>query len=222
MRQPSRSNPFLSGLVIGLGTTVVFILGSLSLRTFAWPGPSSPGPRREAKRLPALALAPRPAPPAVAADDAGESADLERLRTRALQLPVDGYDLARIRDNFQEPRGGRVHEAIDLLAPRGTPVRAVDAGVIRRLATSGRGGITIYQVDPDGLYCYYYAHLERYAPFLREGQVVEKGDVIGAVGTTGNAPPSAPHLHFAIFRLDDPERWWQGRPVNPYRLWASR
>jgi murein DD-endopeptidase MepM/ murein hydrolase activator NlpD len=216
---PARSNPFLSGLVIGLGTTVAFVVGSLSLRTFAWPGPAS----REQRRARAERLVPPSAPeaalPAVAPLD---DADVERLRGRSLQVPVDGYDPAALRDNFKEPRGRRVHEALDLMAPRGTPVRAVDAGVIRRLARSGLGGITIYQVDPDGLYCYYYAHLERYAPFLREGQTVQKGDVIGAVGSTGNAPPGAPHLHFAIFRLQDPERWWQGTPVNPYRLWAAR
>ena len=148
-------------------------------------------------------------------------ADLDRLRARALTMPVSGYDLKALHDGFHESRGDHRHGAIDLMAPRGTPVLAVDDGTIRKLFTSGRGGLSIYHFDADARYCYFYAHLDRYAPFLSEGRSVRKGDVIGYVGTTGNAPPNAPHLHFAIVKLDGTGRWWEGTPINPYPLWAS-
>jgi murein DD-endopeptidase MepM/ murein hydrolase activator NlpD len=96
----------------------------------------------------------------------------------------------------------------------------VDDGVIRKLVVTARGGISIYQFDPEGLYCYFYAHLDRYAAFLYEGKPVRKGEVIGFVGSTGNATGGAPHLHFAIFRLDDDAKWWSGTPLNPFPLWA--
>ena len=148
--------------------------------------------------------------------------DFERLRARHLGLPVQGFDLRTLRDNFAEKRGTRVHEAIDLLAPRGTPVLAVDAGEIKKLFKSVPGGLTVYQFDPSGTYAYYYAHLHRYAPGLAEGQFVRKGDRLGEVGTSGNAPPTVPHLHFTIFKLGPDKRWWEGTPVNPYPMWAVR
>jgi len=108
------------------------------------------------------------------------------------------------------------HEALDIAAPRGTPVRAVDDGRIAKLFRSVPGGITVYQFDPSARFAYYYAHLDRYADDLREGATVRAGDVIGYVGTTGNAPPDAPHLHFAIFRLGPERQWWRGTAINPY------
>jgi murein DD-endopeptidase MepM/ murein hydrolase activator NlpD len=148
--------------------------------------------------------------------------DFDRLRTRALLVPVQGFDLRSLRDNFAERRGARVHEAIDLLAPRGTPVLAVDDGEIKKLFHSVPGGLTIYQFDPSGTFAYYYAHLDKYAPGLTEGQQVKKGDRLGDVGTSGNAPPTVPHLHFTIFKLGPDKRWWEGTPVNPYPMWAAR
>ena len=148
--------------------------------------------------------------------------DLGRLRGRNLRLPVEGYDLSGLRDNFAEKRGARVHEAIDMLAPRGTPVVAVDDGVVKKLFASGAGGLTVYQYDPTSDFCYYYAHLDRYAEGLAEGKVLKKGDRVGYVGTTGNAPPGTPHLHFTIFKLPPDKAWWQGTPINPYPLFALR
>jgi len=149
---------------------------------------------------------------------AAREAPPEELRLRALQFPVAGVPRA-MPDSFDDPRSGaRLHRAVDIMAPRGSPVRAVDGGTIVKLASSGAGGTTVYQYDAAERYCYYYAHLQGYAPGLREGQKVARGDVIGFVGTTGNAPASAPHLHFAIFRLDDRKEWWNGTPVNPYPL----
>ena len=142
----------------------------------------------------------------------------EDLRGRGLEFPVAGVPRA-MTDSFDEPRGLlRRHHAVDIMAPRGTLVRAVDAGTIVRLASGGSGGTTIHEFDATESYCYYYAHLQGYAPGLHQGQKVARGEVIGYVGTTGNAPATAPHLHFAISRLDERKEWWRGTPVNPYPL----
>jgi peptidoglycan LD-endopeptidase LytH len=158
--------------------------------------------------------------PTTAAPDVGEmstpSGDLEILQRRPLRIPIDGVAHAALQQSFDQARGTSRHEAIDILAPRGTPVHAVDAGVIGKLFTSARGGLTVYQYDPSGAFCYYYAHLDRYAEGLREGQAIRAGDLVGYVGTTGNAPKDTPHLHFAIFRLTEPGRWWKGTPIDPY------
>jgi murein DD-endopeptidase MepM/ murein hydrolase activator NlpD len=139
-----------------------------------------------------------------------------------LRMPVDGVKVESLKGGFEERRGGRQHEAIDILAPRHTPVLAVESGTIAKLFVSNAGGITIYQFDPSGRIAYYYAHLEKYADGLREGQAVVQGDVIGYVGTTGNAPPGTPHLHFAVFELDDTRRWWQGKAIDPYLVFKER
>ena len=110
---------------------------------------------------------------------------------------------------------------MDILAPRNTPVRAVENGTIARLFLSKAGGNTIYQFDPSGRFCYYYAHLERYADGIREGQSVSRSDIIGYVGTSGNAPPNTPHLHFAIFQLTPARHWWQGTPIDPYPVFIG-
>ena len=139
------------------------------------------------------------------------------LEDRDLGMPVEGIVPDQLTPQFDQPRGGaRKHEAIDILAPRGTPVKAVEDGRIARLFHSKAGGITIYQFDPSERFCYYYAHLERYAPGLNEGDRVRRGQVIGYVGTSGNAPKDTPHLHFAIFRLTADKRWWEGTPIDPF------
>jgi murein DD-endopeptidase MepM/ murein hydrolase activator NlpD len=159
-----------------------------------------------------------PAPIATSGSTAHADA-VDTLRDRDLAMPVQGVDAGDLRDTFADSRGGgRAHEAIDIMAPRHTPVRAVEEGVIQKLFTSAGGGLTIYQFDPTGTFTYYYAHLDRYAPGLREGQQVRRGDVIGYVGSSGNASPNAPHLHFAIFRQTAERQWWKGEPVNPYPI----
>ena len=141
------------------------------------------------------------------------------LRARGLIVPVEGVERHELSDHFEEARGeGRVHRAIDIRAPRDTPVRAVDDGRIAKLYLSnGGGGIAIYQFDPTETFGYYYAHLSRYAADLEEGESVRRGEVIGFVGTTGNAPPDVPHLHFGITLLTPEKQWWEGVPLNPYR-----
>ena len=156
-----------------------------------------------------------PADPRIDPLDAPSIAD---LRARRLTIPVDGVTRERLIDSFADPRGAgtRLHRAVDILAPRGTPIRAVEAGTIARLDVSAAGGISVYQFDVGERYCYYYAHLDRYAPGLKEGAVVGRGEVIGYVGTTGNAPRNTPHLHFAIYRLSPGKQWSAATALNPY------
>ena len=131
-------------------------------------------------------------------------------------IPVDGVVPQALVDNYAQGRGSRKHEAIDIMAARGTKVFAVDDGPLVKLFHSVPGGITAYQYDPQGRLAYYYAHLDRYADGLKEGMALKRGDLIGYVGSTGNAAADAPHLHFAVFMLGPQRRWWQGEPVNPY------
>jgi murein DD-endopeptidase MepM/ murein hydrolase activator NlpD len=167
-----------------------------------------------------------PAPPpsrAVPASVPAAGAAAGDLRGRDLRLPIDDTDFERWKGGFDERRdaGGRPHEAVDILAPRNTPVHAVEDGTIAKLFESKAGGITLYQYDPSGRFCYYYAHLERYAQGIGEGQRVSRGDVIGYVGTSGNAPANTPHLHFAVFELDAERHWWKGRAIDPYLLFRQ-
>lgn len=136
-----------------------------------------------------------------------------------LLVPVSGILPRQLSDTFTQSRGnGRVHDAIDIMAPRGTPVVAVADGRVAKLFNSKPGGLTIYQFDREEKLAYYYAHLDSYAPALVEGKQIQRGDVIGYVGSTGNASPDGPHLHFAIFILGPDKKWWQGTAVNPYPL----
>jgi murein DD-endopeptidase MepM/ murein hydrolase activator NlpD len=147
---------------------------------------------------------------------------VRELRRKDLLVPVDGMKASSLHSTFGDPRGPvRAHEALDILAPRGTPVVAAIDGRVVKLFTSARGGLTIYQFDDDERFCYYYAHLDGYAPNLKEGDVVSRGQTIGFVGTTGNAPPGTPHLHFAINVLGPEKRWWEGEPIDPYLALAD-
>jgi murein DD-endopeptidase MepM/ murein hydrolase activator NlpD len=148
--------------------------------------------------------------------DIGDPEGAQLLARRTLRLPVVGVPASALVDTYSAARGARPHEAIDILAPRGTRVVAVDDGTIAKLFTSKPGGLTVYHFDPDGRLAYYYAHLDRYAEGLHEGMAVRRGDLIGYVGSSGNADAKAPHLHFAVFRLGPQRHWWEGQPVNPY------
>jgi peptidoglycan LD-endopeptidase LytH len=164
--------------------------------------------------------------PRVAATAPGEEpgSAVEVLRRHDLRVPVDGVNAESFKIDFAERRsgkGGHPHEAVDILAPRNTPVRAVEDGTIAKLFESKAGGHTIYQSDPSGRFSYYYAHLERYADGLHEGQRVAAGDVIGYVGTSGNAPLGTPHLHFAISELGPDRHWWQGQAIDPYLVFKK-
>jgi murein DD-endopeptidase MepM/ murein hydrolase activator NlpD len=183
--------------------------------------------RRAAPSIVPMVAAEASAPPRTRAPVAtsGRSADddaVDALRRRSLRLPIDNADVERLKGMFGEARGSsRAHEAVDILAPRNTPIHAVEDGTIAKLFTSQAGGLTIYQFDPTGRFCYYYAHLERYAQGLAANQHVARGDVIGYVGTSGNAPANTPHLHFAILELGPEHHWWEGRPIDPYLVFRN-
>ncbi|PZO08334.1 MAG: hypothetical protein DCF27_08585 [Lysobacteraceae bacterium] len=139
------------------------------------------------------------------------------LPALSLIVPVEGIVAAQLSDTFTDARGeGRVHDAIDIMAPTGTPVLAVAGGRIVKLFNSKPGGLTIYQFDATEAVAFYYAHLDRYADGVAEGQAVKQGDLIGYVGFTGNASPDGPHLHFAIMVLGPEKNWWQGAAINPF------
>jgi peptidoglycan LD-endopeptidase LytH len=166
----------------------------------------TPAPSHAHLLLPASGIlpAPLPGPPPVTGID-------------NLTIPVVGVRSVYLTRSFTSPReGGREHRAIDILAKRNTPIIAANDGTIVDMSTNRFGGTTISQLDPTGEYTFYYAHLQRYAKGLKEGMRVRKGQTIGYVGTTGNAPPETPHLHFAIHRLKTAGIWRGGEPIDPY------
>lgn len=165
------------------------------------------------------AAAPAPAP----ANDTSlviASSDELRELAGALRIPVPGVRADELHDTFNERRGGgsRAHEALDILAPRGTPVLAATDGRLLKLFTSVPGGLMVYEGDSTDRFILMYGHLDRYAAGMRNGQALRRGQVIGYVGTTGDAPADTPHLHFAIARGHPSIQWWRGTPVNPYPL----
>ncbi len=142
-----------------------------------------------------------------------------------LAIPVVGVKPLHLVDTFSQARAGgaRVHDAIDIMAATGTPVIAAADGTVEKLYFSdGGGGTSVYIRSPDGKWSYYYAHLSAYAPGLREGQKLRRGAPVGYVGSSGNANPAGPHLHFAINRMGPGEKWWQGSAINPYPLLAGK
>lgn len=194
---------FLIGTVVGAAGVLLYLEESNQL-AIAAPSPIA------AKHLAATVVtpaAPSTTTPTIAIPEKG------------VMIPVAGIRHDQLRRDFDDNRGGgRRHEALDIRAPRGTPVVAAVDGTIRKLFTSKAGGLTIYQYDTKSELCYYYAHLDRYAANVREGMTVAKGDVIGYVGITGNAPPDAPHLHFGITVLPPTKEWWKGTAVDPYAM----
>ncbi|HEX2802909.1 MAG TPA: M23 family metallopeptidase [Sphingomicrobium sp.] len=141
-----------------------------------------------------------------------------------LAIPVSGVKPGQLSDTFTQSRaGGRAHDAIDIMASEGTPVLSATPGTVEKLFFSdGGGGNTIYVRSDDGRWMYYYAHLQRYAPGLAEGQRVRQGQIIGRVGHSGNASAAGPHLHFAINRMEPGQKWYDGEPINPYPLLAGK
>ena len=142
--------------------------------------------------------------------------DAEYLRSRDLMVPVFGVRSRDLRDTYSAPRsGGRAHLALDIMARKGTRVVAADEGFILRIERNELGGKTLYLTDEHRRFVYYYAHLDEWKYGLAEGQRVHRGQLIGSVGTTGNAPPDTPHLHFQVMRMGTGRRYWNGEPVNP-------
>lgn len=163
-----------------------------------------------------------PAAEADAPRSARKPASLPAAVNRAgLLIPVAGIAPAELADTYTDSRGGggRLHEAIDIMAVRGTPVVAAASGKIEKLFRSDDGGNTIYIRSLDGRTIHYYAHLDQYAPDIAEGELVRAGQRLGTVGSTGNASPAGPHLHFAIMQTTPKAKWWEAaRAINPYPL----
>ena len=191
------------GLLLAIFGGVAWLV--LTIPTRSPPGEPAPAPASPAPPARIIPLA----PPARAVPPGG-----------ALLVPVAGVAPADLTDTFTDARGsGRRHDAIDIMAPRGTPVLAAAEGRVEKLYFShGGGGNTVYVRSSDRRWMYYYAHLDRYAPGLAEGQQLQRGSPIGFVGSTGSASPEGPHLHFAVNAMGPGDRWWQGTPVNPYPL----
>lgn len=143
---------------------------------------------------------------------------VEEQTPSGIIIPVAGIHASQLHDNFGDPRIGHTHNALDIMAPRGTPVVAAVDGTVRKLFTSRAGGLTIYEFDRAEEKVYYYAHLDRYADGLKEGATLARGEVIGYVGTTGNAPANSPHLHFAIQILPPTKEWWKGKAIDPFPI----
>ena len=213
----------LAGFVLGAATVLLVVW--LYRKEQVFPRPPAAPP---VAATPAPAPEPSPAAPApeprIPAPPPPRTADLPAdLAERDLLVPVRGTSREALLDTFDDARSaGRVHDAIDIMAPRNTPVVAVEDGRIAKLFTSDLGGLTLYQFDPTETYSYYYAHLDHYAPGIKEGDRVARGQVIGYVGSTGNASPEGPHLHFAIARLGPDKKWWQGQAINPYPVLSGR
>ena len=242
MRRERRQRPVLRGLLlfvlgalVGANATYFVMTRDAGPRTAMPAGEriETPLPMQPATEADASANNSNPAspstgpmlpPPAVRATGVGPTAvpasgDAATMTGEVLLLPVQGITAAQLQDTFTDARsGGRVHDAIDIMAPAGTPVLAADNGSIVKLFNSKLGGITLYEFDEKGDVAYYYAHLQSYAPNVTENMKVKKGDVIGYVGSTGNASPTAPHLHFAVMVLGPEKNWWKGVSINPFPL----
>ena len=150
------------------------------------------------------------------ANPAERDPSLASLRANGLLVPVKGVSASQIPDTYEAPRdGARVHYAQDILAKRGTPVVAADDGTILRVGKNSLGGNVIWTTDPSRRFAFYYAHLDRYAKGVHDGQEISRGEVLGYVGTTGNAPKDTPHLHFQLLRIVVGKRYSDGPPLNP-------
>ena len=219
---------------------VAALVWFLSYRFWSQPVTPLRPPAQDAERLPTpsptATPTPTPTPGAAPAPDAtptpaaapgaspqaeGPAAGQEpALAAMRLLIPVEGIAPSQLQDTYKDSRSeGRVHDAIDIIAPRGTPVLAATDGRIVKLFNSVKGGITLYQLAAaDERYVLYYAHLERYADGLAEGHVARRGETVGYVGDTGNATPGNTHLHFQIYRVEDPKHFWAGENLSPYPL----
>lgn len=209
----------------------------LKLRTGPMPARSDPGtPKTDSAHTPPshakarepkaepLLVAPvpdtTPAPPRTTTVTA---ADLNYIAAKNLLIPAANVTSSQLHDTFNQARSeGRQHDAIDIMAPQGTPVLATTDGAVIRLFQSDKGGVTLYELDPSGRYVYYYAHLMRYAEGIAEGKQLRRGEVIAYVGDSGNAGAGNYHLHFAISKLTSPRQWSGGDPINPYPLLFHR
>lgn len=209
----------VAALATGSWATRAATLAAMQIAHADAPTPLGPATRARASEH---AAAEATTPSSANRTDADRRDDVSRLRARGLAIPLAAVSPAQLTDTYTQARaGGTTHEALDIMAPRGTPVLAVDDGRVVKLFLSKPGGITLYQFDPGDEYVYYYAHLDRYSDGIKEGDSISRGQIIGYVGSTGNALPDAPHLHFAVSRLGPERQWWRGTPINPFLIWRN-
>jgi len=172
-----------------------------------------------------IALGPQPNAPSTGGSSAPAvvPGDIQALKGQGMVIPVAGVEAKNLIDSFDDMRGGtRRHSALDIMAQRNTPVLAATSGRILKLHNSAAGGLSIYESDPTSRFVLMYGHLESYRSGLREGAAVKRGEIIGFVGSTGNANPLAPHLHFQIMRNDNLKEWWKGTPLNPFPVFRQK
>lgn len=215
-------------ILLGVLFAVIITLVSLAINFRTTPVPTVIDIQPLPPTTPVVLGTPLPAPPTDPVAPAPEEMPAapvaapmisSNVSTVNLIIPVAGVRPEQLLDTFDDARSeGRLHDAIDIMAPAGTPVLAAADGRIVKLFQSERGGITIYQLGPNQEVIFYYAHLAGYAPGLAEGNNVRQGDVIAYVGDTGNAGPGNYHLHFSIAVVSDPKRYWEGTNINPYPL----
>lgn len=232
MRRERKPSPlrglmlFLLGALVG-ANAVYFVMTRDRAPAAAAPAGSESPPGRVEIPLPIEGGAAGDAPPPATVDAAMPPPRVTATGTGApsagtggaLLLPVQGVTTAQLQDTFTDARSeGRSHDAIDIMAPAGTPVLAVADGHVEKLFDSKQGGLTLYQFNAEGTRAYYYAHLQGYAAGIVEKKALRRGELIGYVGFTGNADPAAPHLHFAVFVLGPEKQWWKGEAINPYPL----
>lgn len=228
---------FLVGLALGVAVLAGFLYSTGRLKTAESPQtlqavtpvanfPPPNLPTAQAAPLPAppnLALTSPPVPTEVIKMDAKlstQTADVAPSRQLSIGLPIANLQKSQVQDTFNDTRGGGArHGASDIMASRGTPIHAVVEGNVMKLFNSKKGGTTLYQYDNAKQYCYYYAHLDRYADGIKEGMLLRKGDVLGYVGSTGDANPANPHLHLEILQLGPDKRWYEHTTqINPYPI----
>ncbi|MDR3702986.1 MAG: M23 family metallopeptidase [Candidatus Sulfopaludibacter sp.] len=202
---------FALGFVAGMAVLAGVLWSFGALRT-----PAGAQPQAAVAAVPQQAAPPQPITLSPAQGEAERSAP-EPVPGHPI-IPVQGIAASQLTDNFNDRRDGRRHDALDIPAPRGTPVIAAVEGNVVKLFHSKLGGTTVYQFDDSRTYCYYYAHLERYATGLAEGTLLRQAEVLGYVGSTGNAQANAPHLHFEVHKLGPEKKWWQGESLDPLKL----
>ncbi len=209
-----------SAVWIVAGGSLIDYASSDSQRNVTRPSEAQPSPAKKGVAAPART----PAPASGGLESPGTEVT-EGTKPDNLMIPVLNVRAQDLTDTFADERAGgeRMHEALDIMAPEGTSVVAAAAGRIEKLFRSRAGGNTIYVRSPDGRTIYYYAHLSQYAPGLKDGQQIRRGQRLGEVGSTGNASQEAPHLHFAMLRTTPDADWWEpATAINPYPVLAEK
>jgi len=215
--------------ILLIGSCLIVILSAVLAMNLERPSIASKISRLDETRSPAAsrgsadAMRAELAPVVLSRASAITEADANTLSVKQLLVPVAGVAQSQLHDSFYDSRSeGRIHQAMDIMAPHDTPVLATEDGTVVKLHQSARGGTMLYQSDPSGLFVYYYGHLSHYADGISEGNQVKRGEVIAYVGDTGNAGPGNYHLHFGISRVTSPGKWSGGEPINPYPLLTDK